>query len=306
MDVDSGSESSSNQEEEEEEEVEMDERTKAEMEALEQSKKLLAITAENQRETFDILRNLDNLEEIVTNKKLESSTIEQLNIDWKERRKQTLRIERRQNTIKRRLKRKKERERERKKQNEESNQDKPEAATQANVEEADSCHSNDIDLDGNENHNVDAGTFDHLPFAHRPVEDTQLIESAQKRQDMVMSVSANSNSHANVPRFDGDRVETQMNDLLSGFTPTVATTMNVQSNSGLNAMSLAMDTAANVSVEEDIDLSFRNSNDSEKHGVGENIDNVDGERVKQEAEEIVAGNDTHDLLAELEAFSSTL
>merc|ERR1712228_445636 len=76
---------------EKEDEVKQDEieenvMTEQELEAMEAKRRMYAITEINNSKTLDILRSLDQMEESVTNKKLEKSTIEQLNINWKKHR----------------------------------------------------------------------------------------------------------------------------------------------------------------------------------------------------------------------------
>ena len=93
MDVDSGSET-----DETLNSSEQDEETRLELKELEEKQKMLEIAEKNNRETMDILRSFDQFEEHLTNKKLEQSTIEQLNINWKTHRRQQQQIERRKIT----------------------------------------------------------------------------------------------------------------------------------------------------------------------------------------------------------------
>ena len=101
MDVDSGSET-----DETLNSSEQDEETRLELKELEEKQKMLEIAEKNNRETMDILRSFDQFEEHLTNKKLEQSTIEQLNINWKTHRRQQQQIERRKKYIKRKHKKK--------------------------------------------------------------------------------------------------------------------------------------------------------------------------------------------------------
>merc|ERR1712129_351311 len=54
--------------------------------AIEEKRTMYEISQKNDHATLDILRSLEQMEESVTNKKLEQSTIEELNIDWKKHR----------------------------------------------------------------------------------------------------------------------------------------------------------------------------------------------------------------------------
>merc|ERR1712154_584136 len=78
-----------------EEEKAMTEQELLKEKEMEQKRTMYEISAQNTRETLDILRSLDRMEEDVTNKKLEKSTIEQLDINWKNHRRQQKLIEKR-------------------------------------------------------------------------------------------------------------------------------------------------------------------------------------------------------------------
>eukprot|EP01083_Nonionella_stella_P154177 496461_1 len=63
--------------------------TTEELERLEHKRQMLQVSQQNNRDTLDIIRGLEAMQESVTGKKLKTSTIEQLDINWKKHRKQT-------------------------------------------------------------------------------------------------------------------------------------------------------------------------------------------------------------------------
>ena len=83
MDVDSGSESSS-----EEEEKPMTEEEKKVQKMMEERREMYEVQAQNDRETLDLLRSLEHLEEGITGQKVKTSKIEDLDFNWKKHRKQ--------------------------------------------------------------------------------------------------------------------------------------------------------------------------------------------------------------------------
>ena len=282
MEVDS----SKNEQEEKEENKEEDEPvqpelSEAELKAIEEKRTMYEISERNNSKTLDILRSLDQMEESVTNKKLEKSTIEQLNINWKKHRRLQQQKDKKKNPkdAKKRARgrpRGRGRGRGSGRGRGQGRKPQPPPTEKSVVEDDDSSLSEEIDFGS-----VDDGAFDHL--------------NANQNQNKTEKKSN--------PKEEADADDNESTVSLIDLAPKAVEAKEIVADTKEDDIDIQM----KVDMEElqtmentttlDVDADIMNNDEA-----GSNINEND---LEENADEPPA-NDTDQLLAKLDGFSAFL